>query len=147
MEYGTNRWDIHFSGAMDAINSFGGIRSFATRYPHLRLILAQKAHFETMYLILSHIPITKPKQASRRAVETLCYDSHVRRAYFISSPPRLTLAVYDLGLCARSVLGSGNYITVADMHKRDKILSDVLSFQPEEGVKDLIETYYQHTKV
>ena len=132
---------------MNVINSFGGIRSFATCYPHLRLILAQKAHFETMYLVLSHLPITKPKQASRRAVEALCYDPHVRRAYFISSPPRLTLAVYDLGLCARSVLGNGNYIAVSDMHKRDRILSDVLFFRPEEGVQDLIETYYQHTKV
>lgn len=147
MEHGSNRWDIHFLGAMNVIDSFGGIEDFASRYPHLRLILAQKSHFETMYLILSPLPATRPKQASRRAVEELCYDPNVRRSYFVSSPSQLTLALYDMGVCTRNVLGNTSQISVADMYQRDKILSDVLRFQSQDGVKDLSETYYQHTKL
>ena len=119
---------------MDVIASFGGIESFATLYPHLRLILAQKSHFETMYPVLSHAAITKAKQASRRTIEALCYDPYVRRAYFIPSPPRLTLAVYDMGVCARHVLADRNHISVINMYERDRVLSDVLFYRPEEGV-------------
>jgi hypothetical protein len=147
MEHGTNRKNVHMAGAMSVVASFGGIENFAVCYPHLRLILAQKAHFETMHLVLSRVPITKPKQASRRALEALCYDPYVRRAYFISSPPRLTLAVYDMGVCARSLLGDDKHISVSDMHAREGTLSAVLYFQLEEGVNDLKETYFQHTEV
>ncbi|KAF1964852.1 hypothetical protein BU23DRAFT_604551 [Bimuria novae-zelandiae CBS 107.79] len=146
MEYGNCRWDIHFLGAMDVMATFGGIERFATHHPHLRLLLAQKSYFETMCLVLSPIPLTKPKQASRRVVETLCYDPDVRRAYFISFPPRLTLIVYDIGVCAQNIFFN-DWTAIAKGYGRDKILADVLSFQPEDGVRSFRETYYVHTEV
>jgi hypothetical protein len=146
MEYGNHRWDIHFLGAMDVMATFGGIERFATHHPHLRLLLAQKSYFETVCLVLSPIPLTKPKQASRQVVETLCYDPDVRRAYFISFPPRLTLTVYDIGVCAQNIFLNGP-MAIAKGYGRDKILSDVLSFRPEDGVRNFRETYYKHTEV
>jgi hypothetical protein len=145
MEHSTTKWDVHFLGAMNVIASFGGFDKFAASYPHLRLILAQNSHFETMHLILSPISITTAKQASRQVTRALCYDTAVSRAYFISSPPRLTLALYDIGVCARRILSHKSPITVTDGNERDNILLEVLSFQPEEGIEALLETYFQGT--
>jgi hypothetical protein len=89
----------------------------------------------------------KPKQASRRAIEALCYDPYIRQAYYIPSAPFLTLAIYDMGACARNVLGSTTCMTVANIHERDRILSGVLAFRCEEGIKDLKDTYFQHIEV
>jgi hypothetical protein len=147
MEHGANNQDFHISGAMNVVASFGGIENFDAHHPHLRLILAQNSHFETMHLVLSHIPITKATQTSRRMIEALCYDPYVRRAYCISSPPRLTLVVYDMGVLARRLFNNSTAISVADMYLRDGILSDVLFFPLEEGIRCLQETYSDRIEV
>ncbi|ORY07136.1 hypothetical protein BCR34DRAFT_28320 [Clohesyomyces aquaticus] len=147
-EFGLSRWMVHFLGSMQVMASFGGIENLFTYYPHLQLPLTHMAHFETMWIILSHLPITKTKQASRKAVEMLCEAQLVKRKFFNPCPTSLTLVIWDIGACASRLLRNRDAVQVAeDLHKREQILLDVLAFRPEDGTKDVKDTYYPDRKV
>lgn len=92
-----------------------------------------------MWIILSHIPLTKQKQASRRGLEMLCHSSLAKSKIFNPCPTPLTLAVWDIGACAQRVFG--NPISFTEMHKREQILLDVLAFQPEDGTAAVLDDY------
>jgi hypothetical protein len=124
------------------MSSFGGLENLFTYYPHLQLSLTHVAHFETLWVILSHIPITKPKQSSRRVLEMLCNASRVEKTFYNPCPAPLTLAIWDIGACATRLLGKGQRIKSTELHKREQILQDVLAFRPEETIKDVQERYY-----
>lgn len=147
MENGTSRWSVHFAGALKLLEASGGMENFATHFPHLKLMLAETLHFETMHVLLLPIPPEGSKVASRRAVETLSYDPSVRKAFFILCPLRLMLAVYDMGLCAQNIFRARGTPSVADIYKREWILSDVLHFRPEEATQNVKETYYSHREL
>jgi hypothetical protein len=126
------------------MSSFGGIENLFTYYPHLQLTLTHMAYFETLWIILSQIPVTRAKVASRRSVEMLCHASRVKRSFYSPCPSPLLLSVWDIGACASRMLGSLTPITPVDSHKREKILLDLLAFRPEDGTKDVKDWYYQH---
>lgn len=134
---------IHFLGSLQLMSSFGGIDNLFVYYPHLQLPLTHVAHFETMWIVLSQIPIRKQKQASRRAVEMLCHASHVKRRFFNPCPASLTLIIYDIGALATRILESHNTIALPDSYARKQILHNVLAFQPESGAQDVVDAYYK----
>lgn len=142
MENGNDRWSVHFAGALKVLASAGGMENFASHYPHMKLMLAETLHFETMQVLLVPVPINRSKHASRRGVETLCYNPGVRKAFFVTCPLRLMEAVYDLGVCAQSIFRGHGTLSTADAYTREQILSDVLRFQPEEGSQNVQENYY-----
>ncbi|KAF2651666.1 hypothetical protein K491DRAFT_681981 [Lophiostoma macrostomum CBS 122681] len=142
VEHGMSRWMIHCLGTLQVISSFGGIENLFNYYPHLQLPLIHMAHFETLWIMLSHIPITKPKQSSRRALEMLCTASRASRKFYNPCPEPLTLAIWDIGACATRLLGKGQRIKPTDLHKREQILQDVLAFRHEEAARDVQEKYY-----
>ncbi|KAF2729876.1 hypothetical protein EJ04DRAFT_58091 [Polyplosphaeria fusca] len=143
-EQGMARWMLHFLGSMNVMSSFGGMENLFTYYPHLQLPLTHVAHFETLWVILSHIPLTRPKQASRRALELLCASPDVKRRFYNPCPTILTLAVWDMGACASKLLCDPmESISNADLHMRDRIIRDILAYRPEEGAMDIKESYYK----
>ncbi|KAF1961084.1 hypothetical protein CC80DRAFT_229743 [Byssothecium circinans] len=144
-EHGMNRWKVHTLGSMHVMSSFGGIENLAFHYPHLQVPFFHVAHFETMWGILSHVPITKPKQITRTALEVLCHSDLVKRKIFNPCPTTLTLALWDVGTCAQTVHGRNHPITFTDMHKREQILLEVLSFQPEDATKSLKDAHGENS--
>ncbi|KAF2471193.1 uncharacterized protein BDR25DRAFT_313817 [Lindgomyces ingoldianus] len=146
-EFGMSRWMVHFLGSVQVMASFGGIENLWTYYPHLQLPLTHVAHFETMWIILSHLPITKTKQASRKSVEMLCEAQFVKRKFYNPCPTPLTLVLWDVGACASRLLRNRTSAMPEDLHKREQILLDVLAFRPEDGTKDVQESYYKDIPV
>lgn len=138
---------VHFLGTSQVMSSFGGVENLFTYYPHLQLVLTHMAYFETLWVLLSHVPITKPKQTSRRAVEMLCTTTLVKRRFYNPCPASLTLSVWDIGACASKILSPRKPISPSDLSKRDQILLDVLAFRPEDGTKDVKEWYYKDIPV
>ena len=137
-----SRWMTHFLGSLQVMSSFGGTENLFTYYPHLQLPLTHVAHFETLWIILSHIPITKPKQSSRRVLEMLCQTSRVKRGFYNPCPAPLTLAIWDVGACASKLLGKHQQIKPTEIRKREQILQDVLALNPEDFARDVQENYY-----
>ncbi|KAF2688724.1 hypothetical protein K458DRAFT_151697 [Lentithecium fluviatile CBS 122367] len=145
-EHGMSRWMVHTLGSMNVMSSLGGIESLSYYYPHLQAPFFHVSHFETMWIVLSHVPITKPKQATRRALEILSHASLTNRKGFNPCPIPLTLAIWDVGACSQSIFGSGNPISFNDMHKREQILLDVLSFQPRVGSQAAADEYHRDSQ-
>ncbi|KAJ4289820.1 hypothetical protein N0V90_011151 [Kalmusia sp. IMI 367209] len=143
-EHGMSRWMVHTLGSMHVMSSFGGIENLAFYYPHMHVPLLHVSLFETMWIITSHVPLTKPKQTSRNALELLLHSHFAKSKIFNGCPTPLTLAVWDTAACAQKVFGDGGSISFADMHKRERILMDVLSFQPEDGSRAVKDDYYHH---
>jgi hypothetical protein len=129
-------------GAFRILALSAGMEHFALYYPHLRLQLARISHFETMHVILSPMSIEGPRQASRNDLKSICFDPKIRQSFFTVSPLPLMRAVYDMAVCAHNVFQGHGRPSAADMYTREWILSDVLRFQPEDGVRDIQETYY-----
>lgn len=78
--------------------------------------------------MLSHAPLAKQK-------------------VFNPCPTPLSLAIWDIGSCAQGIFATGSPISFTDMHKREQILSDILSFQPKEGAKAFREEYFTNTSM
>jgi hypothetical protein len=118
------------------------MEEFVSQYPHLKLMLAFTLHLETMHVALWPVSPDILKHSSRDGLGMICFDPAVRRAHFIPCPQFLVEVVYDLGVCAQTMLRSHGVLSAADAYARECILSDVLQWQPEEGVRDLKETYF-----
>lgn len=88
-----------------------------------------------MWIITSHIPLTKPKQASRNALELLIDSNLANSKIFNGCTAHLSLAIWDTAACAQKIFGNSGRIGLADIHARERILVEVLSFQPEDGTK------------
>lgn len=144
MENGKSRWSVHFTAALKLLDSSGGTENFALHYPHLKLILAETVHFETMLVLLLPVSLEVSRTTTRKGIKTLCYNPEVRKAFSITCPLRLMLAVYDIGECAQNIFRAHGSPSMADVYQREWILSDVLQFRPEEGVQNTKETYYPH---
>ncbi|KAF2267582.1 hypothetical protein CC78DRAFT_541535 [Lojkania enalia] len=142
-EQGMARWIVHFLGSTNIMASFGGMETLAMHYPHLRLSLAHVVHLETFWILLSPVPVTRAKQASRKALDLLCNAPEVKHKFFTPCPMPLTLAIWDIGDLASKLLGFNHPITHADLYQRDQILLDVLSYRPEEGCNSVKEFYYK----
>lgn len=132
---------VHFLGSLHVMSSFGGIDNLLVYYPHLELPMTHSAHFETFWPVLSHIAITKPKQASRKAVEALCRGSLEKQKFFTPSPPPLRVLVWDIGSCASRILLNHDQVSPSDVSKREQILHAILAFMPRDGSVALIESY------
>ncbi|KAH7125566.1 hypothetical protein B0J11DRAFT_308980 [Dendryphion nanum] len=145
-EYGLNRWMLHFLGSLHVMSSFGGIENLLIYYPHLELPMTHAAHFETFWPVLSHIAITKPKQASRKAVEMLCRGSLAKRKFFTPSPPPLRVLVWDIGSCASRMLLNREQASQSDVHKREQILHAILAFQPRDSSLNLMDHFVPDNK-
>ena len=137
------RWMVHFLGSMNVVSSFGGMENLCTYYPHLQVTLCHMAHFETMWPILSPTAVTRPKQCSRRGLEMVLSAPAVKRRFFNPCPLPLTLVIWDTCACASKLLGDRHAITVADLHQRERILLNVLNFQPEDGTQEVKDFYYR----
>ncbi|PVH98040.1 hypothetical protein DM02DRAFT_673662 [Periconia macrospinosa] len=133
LENGMNRWKMHTLGSMHIISSLGGVENLAFHYPHLQVMLFQMAHFETLWVALSHEPITMTKHTTRTALESLCYSPLAKSKCFNPCPTPLTLAMWDLGVCAQKALTSDQPVGLNEMYKRDRILLQVLAFQPKDA--------------
>ncbi|KAF2183869.1 hypothetical protein K469DRAFT_710248 [Zopfia rhizophila CBS 207.26] len=142
-EHGMSRWMLHFLGSIQVMSSFGGIENLFNYYPHLQLPLTHVAHFETVWIILSHVPTTMPKQASRKAVEMLCRASLVKRKFYNPCPSPLLPILWDIGSCASALLGSSSTITPSELYRREKILQDILAYLPGHGIKDVKKAYHK----
>ncbi|CAO2648291.1 Nn.00g075580.m01.CDS01 [Neocucurbitaria sp. VM-36] len=142
MENGNGRWGVHFAGGLKVLASSGGMENFASHYPHMKSLLAQTLYFETMQALLVPIPTEQSNIASRKGIQTLCYDLKVRKVFFATCPLRLMEAVYDMGSCAQNIFRAHGMLSTADVYKREWILSAVLDFSPEEGTRDVQENYY-----
>jgi hypothetical protein len=138
-----SRWMMHFLGSVHVMGQFGGIENLFIHYPHLQLPLTHVAHFETVWIIMSHIPLTKPKQASRRALEMLCQASTVKRKFCNPLPSPLLLILWDICTCAAPLLAKNSAPSAAELQKREQILLGALSFLPEDGTKEVKEAYYK----
>ncbi|KAF2710769.1 hypothetical protein K504DRAFT_465825 [Pleomassaria siparia CBS 279.74] len=132
LEHGMDRWIVHFSGSMNIMRSLGGIDNLIGYYPSLELPLTGIAFFETFWIVLSHDPTTTTKTASREAVAKLCHRSSQKQRFYNPCPMPLMLAVWDIGTLSSRILQTRDAITFGDMHKRDQVLTNVLSFQPDE---------------
>jgi len=95
-----------------------------------------------MWIITSHIPLSKPKQASRNALELLCHSHLAKQKVFNPCPTLLTLAIWEVGQCAQTVLGNSGVIGLSEIHQRELVLLDVLSFNPEDGVIQMKDDYH-----
>lgn len=95
-----------------------------------------------MWIAVSHIPLTKPKQASRNALELLMNSHFAKNKVFNGCPVPLTFAIWDTATCAQRIFGHGGTITPVEINKRDQILMSVLSFQPEDGTKDVKSEWF-----
>lgn len=123
------------------------MEEFAFHYPHLRLMLAFTLHLETMYVALWPVSPQNLKESSRGGIKTICFDPAVRRAHFTPCPQSLVEALYDIRVCAQNMLGSYGVISAADTYTRECILSNVLQWHPEEGVRDLEMSYTPDCKL
>lgn len=94
-----------------------------------------------MWIITSHNPLKRTRHASRNALEALIHSRYARHKIFNGCPGRLTLVIWDTAACAQKILEAGRSITYTDMHRRERILVDVLSFQPEENTQAMREEY------
>ncbi|CAI6333989.1 unnamed protein product [Periconia digitata] len=129
LENGVDRWVVHAMGSLHIISSYGGIENLCFYYPHLQVLVYHLAHFETMWAALSHIPMTKVKHTTRAALEGLCHSPLVKRKTSNLCPTVLTLAMWDMGVCAQNLL-SNDGPGLAEMYRRDKVLREVLEYQP-----------------
>ncbi|KAF1829054.1 hypothetical protein BDW02DRAFT_185015 [Decorospora gaudefroyi] len=141
IENGVGRWRVHFTGALELLSSSGGPESLALHHPHLKPLLAQTLQIQTTSQLLLPLTSEGSWHVSRKGLATLCKDPEVRRAYFMPCPPRLMLAIYDLGVCAKTIFDAQGIPTMADVYSREWILSDVLHFQAEEGLQMIKETH------
>ncbi|KAF2002571.1 hypothetical protein P154DRAFT_618624 [Amniculicola lignicola CBS 123094] len=147
IDHGMSRWMIHFLGSMQVMSSFGGIENLFNYYPHLQLPLTHVAHFETMWIMLSYKPLTKPKQTSRRAVEMLCDSAQASKKFFNPIPKSMTLLLWDIGACAQGVLGIHAPFSSASMQWRERILLDALALRPEDGADYIRESVHKNLPV
>jgi hypothetical protein len=132
----------HFSGAIKLINSSGGMEQFASSYPHLKLQLLGTAQMQIMLVVLNSTSFDNLELVSRRSLTHLCSDPGIKGLYFIPSPLRLFFATYDTAGCARNIFQAYGRVSAADAFTRERILSDVLSFNPEESTEDTRNTHY-----
>jgi hypothetical protein len=132
----------HFNGAIKLINSSGGMEQLVSSYPHLKLQLLATAQMQIMLVTLTSTSFDSLELVSRRSLTALYSDPTIRESYFIPSPLRLFFATYDTAGCARSIFHAYGRVSAADALTRERILSDVLSFHPEESTEDMRNTYY-----
>jgi hypothetical protein len=132
----------HFAGAINLINSSGGIEQFISYYPHLKLQLLGTSQMQTMLVILDPTSFEQLELVSRRGLKALCSDPKIKESYFIPSPLSLFFATYDTAGCARNIFEAHGRVSPADAYTRERILSDVLGFRPEEGTEEIRKTYY-----
>lgn len=145
IEHGVARWATHFQGALNILASSANMEYFASMYPHLKLQLAKISQFETMHVVLSPMSIEGPRQASRNGLESICFDHKVRQSLFQPTPLPLMRAIYDMAMCARNIFQGPECPSPADIYTRERILSDIIRFKPEDGVEDIQKTYYSNT--
>ncbi|KAJ4369656.1 hypothetical protein N0V83_005418 [Neocucurbitaria cava] len=108
----------------------------------MKPVLAQTLHFETMQALLMPVPTERSSTTSRKGIKTLCYDSGVRKVFYVTCPLRLMEAIHDITLCAQNIFRAHGMLSAADVYKREWILSDVLGFRPEEATQNVKENYY-----
>jgi hypothetical protein len=60
----------------------------------------------------------------------------------MATPLPLIRAVYDMVVCARVIFQGNGRPSASDVCIREWILSDILRFKPNEGVKDIQKTCY-----
>lgn len=142
IEYGVGRGMTHFHGALKILASSAGMEHFASYYPHLKLQLARTSQFETMNVILSPISVECSRQASRNGLESICFDPRIRQSFFMATPLPLIRAVYDMVVCARVIFQNHGRPSASDVYTRELILSDIVRFKLNEGVKDIQKTCY-----
>ena len=148
-EYGMSRCMVHALGSMQVVSHLGGMEILSATYPHLQIPFFHISHLETvssfvwkmffiysyacqMWIMFSHVPLMKPKQTSRKMLQTLCNSTIAGKKMFNPCPTPLMLAVWDMGACAQRILGSTSPMSSADRCLRDRIFNDVFDFQPEE---------------
>jgi hypothetical protein len=127
---------------MKLIISAGGIENFASRYPHMKVLLAVFLHFENMHVALSPIPTEGVKLSSRSGAKAICFDPIVKKVFFTICPLSLMNPIYDMAVCAQNIHRAHGMLSEADMYTREWILSDVLRFRPEEGTQHVRNTYF-----
>jgi hypothetical protein len=132
----------HFNGAIKLINSSGGMEQLVSSYPHLKLQLLATAQMQIMLIILTSTSIDSLELVSRRSLIALYSDPKFRESYFIPSPLRLFFATYDTAGCARSIFQAYGRVSAAHAFTRERIISDILGFHPEDSTEDLRKTYY-----
>ena len=120
---------------MNVVQAFGGIDNLIRYYPSIELPLAHEAYFETIWIVISHAPLTRPKVASREAVEMLCRTTYLKRRFYIPCPIALLLNLWDIGSLAAAFLQSPDGITIEDAYSREQLLLNLLSFQPEKHLE------------
>jgi hypothetical protein len=132
----------HFGGAIKLINSSGGIERFGSCFPHLTLHLIATSQMHTMLIVLDPTSLERIELVSRRGLKALLFEPGFRKSYFIPTPIRLLLAIYDTAECVRNIFQSYGRVSTADAFTRELILSDILGFQPEESTEETRKTYY-----
>ncbi len=142
MENGFSRWQIHCAGALKLLQSTGDPADFASDYPHLKPSLALTFYCRTMSFLFSPIVVADSEQATRKGIDSICFDPEVRQAFFIPCPRRLLLDIYDMKECALNIARAHGSLSLADVYTREWILADVLHFEPENGTCDIKENYF-----
>jgi hypothetical protein len=138
LEYGpADRWSTHRSGALKLIALHGGIDRFASYYPHLKLVLAGITQTQVVLTLLSPTSFECLDLVKRHDLKPLCFEPKIREEYLAPCPLRLLNSIYDMASCTRNMLMGYGAPSAADAYTREWILSDVLHFQPEEGVEDI----------
>lgn len=132
----------HFGGAIKLINSSGGIERFGSCFPHLKLQLIGTSQMQAMLIIVDPTSFERIELVPRRGLKALLYEPGFRKSYFIPTPIRLLLAIYDTAGCVRNIFQSYGRVSAADAFTRELILSDILDFQPEESTEETRKTYY-----
>jgi hypothetical protein len=121
----------------------GGLKRFASYYPHLKALLAAITQMQIMLITINAAPLEFVDLISRHDLKSICFDPKIRRGYFLSIPLRLLIANYDMAVCARSIFSNYDHRpSIPDVYTREWILSDVLRFTPEDGMSDVRNYMY-----
>jgi hypothetical protein len=124
------RWSIHFHGSLTVMAKFGGVGTLTKYYPSLKMAFQSMAYFETFWIILSHIPTTKAKMASREAVDMIM-TCQTEQGFYNPCPTPLMLAVWEIGSLSSVFIQGRSAITLGDSNKRERILLSVLAYQQD----------------